>query len=90
MSDDKKFKTIEDLPNYGETFSEVMSSTEGPYALVAEMLNQATGSSKPFMEQEFKKVCAALDIVKLAQRNALSKGTDLFTIMKSQDEEKDE
>jgi hypothetical protein len=90
MSDDKKFKTIEDLPNYGETFSEVMSSTEGPYAIVAEILNQATGSSKPFMEQEFKKICTALDIVKLAQRNAASKGTDLFTIMKSQAEGKDE
>ena len=66
------------------------SSEEGPYAIVAEILNQASGSSRVFMEQEFKKVCAALDIIKYAQRNAISQGTDLFTIMTSKNKGKDE
>ena len=80
MSDEKVFETIRDLPNYGESFSEILlSPKEGPYAVAAELLNQSTGSSRAFMENEFRKVCTAIDIIKYAIHNAENHDIDLFT-----------
>ena len=79
---DEKFKSLEDLPTAGDTFKEILKNPDkGPFAIPANLLNESTGSTRNFLEEEFKKACIIVDAVKYAQQLLESQGTDLFSTM---------
>lgn len=79
---EKKIKSVEDIPTYGDTYKKISKCEPGTAeGFAGHILNSVSGSAKASMESDLAAMCLFVDMVKYAHSIAESQGTDLFTLM---------